>query len=801
VEEIGLPTQEVNRLKAEAVLPAAEEYGRFKPTIEGMTPEDLVNVSHAWQRREATGLAPEGEASLEALRGMSNQSIKDVNEIQGRLGLPLTAPRAEDELSRFLPHVLTEQAQQAAARARGFGAYNVPEDVEMAHRNIMTLAEPGAYAEGRIVPLTTEAGTPITSKLEKRYGFEPGVGDKEWMYTKGEQPQRGMAVDATTKELYESGMAAGREFVADPGAAYLANIIRLENKKAFLNFIERGLADRATGALQKGTVAHGAWLKKVDNPADMPSDWRLLKVPDLEGYAAPKWAANFIESRAKTLYNPNTPAGMAEELFDFALNRTTAGQLLKEGTGAWKRSVLGPFLGYYMGNVASNTGLQYAAGMRPWDIPIKTAQAVIVQSGKGAPILANMTNDELRREFATRGLMDWATMGIETPSEGLLATRKGFTRRQAEKLPEGAARTAGEAAATGMETLGKWNTKALQTLGGYPESNARIAVALDWLNKQGIKAPTATDLDRAAMFAKDAMIDYEAISASPTQKLMSQVMPFWAWSKGITSKAGEQALEHPERMASFSRALDTVFQPMSEEQRRVADPWVAEAGPTMGAFGQPYAQDKETGNPGMFMVGRFQPWGNLEQMFSRPGDYLAGTINPWIKGPIELMANRSSFKDKDIDEIAGSFPGNVLNPVIGRDYAKATTRPFGLALPASYEYTMSQLPGGRLANTLSEAGRAAGLWSDPYKAEFEPLEFGEWYVSGGKTYPFDYAKSALRRQREADKKAFAIKSKMRLASLKGDEEGLQFYQQELANHYRARSRALGYVDGDTEDEE
>ena len=287
------------------------------------------------------------------------------------------------------------------------------------------------------------------------------------------------------------------------------------------------------------------------------------------------------------------------------------------------------------------------------------------------------------------------------------------------------------------------------------------------------------------------MIDYGNLT--PLEKEMKNIIPFYPWMRGITGLTAEYATKSPQRLANLGRGLDSVFQPMSLEDKKIADPWTRESAPVMGAFGRKFGAD-DKGRPGMALLARFLPQGDTERMLKRPADYLMSAINPVFKAPAEMAFNYNAFKDRPIDKISGGFPGNLVNPLIGRPYELATRQTFGQALPQAYDYISTQIPGARRLNELRQLAHATGLMEDPYKEPQTPQDYGLWLASGAKTYPYDREKARKNRDYEFQTQKAAIMGGMRYAGQRGATSDVEYYQKLLAdmmNEHSGESKGYG----------
>jgi hypothetical protein len=262
-------------------------------------------------------------------------------------------------------------------------------------------------------------------------------------------------------------------------------------------------------------------------------------------------------------------------------------------------------------------------------------------------------------------------------------------------------------------------------------------------------------------------------------------MPFYAWTQGIGRRSYELAKTHPERLAALDRFQNTVFQTPNERENKVMAPWLKEQGPVTGAFGHDFGRDRQFRN--MMLLNRFLPQGNVQQLASNPLDFAVSSINPLLKGPIELLANKDTFKKGAIDDVAKGTLGGLTAPITGNPYKLASQLKFGYNLPAAYNYILNQAPGGRYITEASKMSDALGLSEN--KLEKKPMSAQEaltWLGTGGRFSGFDEATSLRSRQFEEKKDIGTIQRELKNREKLGDSEGVKFYQKELQDAVKNR---------------
>lgn len=772
---------------------ALQELFKRARSVEEEQAGSLLGSREAFERPYLSHLLPEELRDVYTqLHDVAAQKRDIVNALGRSAGWErdIIGDLPENWAYNYIPLIQTAASRRTLARdLRRTGERPMPE--AFGGRELQLMVDPAAYEAERLVPVIPDK-LPIVTKIDHPLGGVTQKGE-EYILKRGGREFPVQPVTATLKDIQEAKIARGREFVPSVSESYMVDILRKEQQAAFLKFIQKGF-------VAPGMDVGKSWIKRLTPDDDIiPKNWRLIRgVTGMDKFAAPKHMANFIEKKAAKMFDPDTPLGMFEQA-GHAFANTRLGNMLREATNFWRRNVLAMHPGFYIGNAGSDIAMMHASGgVDAWLLPFRKAQAGFVQLGRGTRIFKNYDNAELGIEFANRGLWHRGIASTEVTDELERALHEGFLRRNIGKR-EGALGAVGKGITKAAEKWGEKNTWLLEKVGGNIEANSRIGVAIDWLKRNGINKPTPEDLDMAAYYATRALIDYQSLS--PGERNIRMIIPFYSWVRGILGKTADDIVTSPDRLARAGRFLDMVLEPMPSGEQRISDAWIQENAPTFGAFGaswddifQRLGMEPEEAGPRMALAGRFLPWTQLEALMNRPPNTILSAINPLLKGPAELASNYSKFKERDIDTLT-NFPGNVLNPIIGGPYQLATESPFGLRLPASWDYILTQMPGGRTMQAVSELGRGAGLWKDPYKADTSPSEALSWYMSGGKFYPFDRNKQLLRRQWELDRQAREITKNFQFSWARDDYEGMLHYTRLLEEHQARMERVLGFSEG------
>jgi len=559
-----------------------------------------------------------------------------------------------------------------------------------------------------------------------------------------------------------------RMWLEDPAAINYIDMIRRNRQIQFIRTVKAGLDHKV--------IALGP---------EARAGMRPIKVKGFEGYQAEPAVANRLENMGRGVFDTESGAGSIADLVDKFVG-SRAGQAMRKGTDFWRGMVLA-HPGWFMGNVGSNI-VQQAMETNPLKIPSR-----MVQAGK-----LQLQKPEMFKELAARGLADTGMYGRGEGTQKvreLLGEAMPQTPGLASKLPE-SVKGAGR-------LIKKYGYDKIFEAGSAAESNAKISVALDWLAKNAPdfeKLPPeakAKVLDEAARVAHRTLGNYSREAMTPFERNLAALpFPFYGWSSHVARSTGYNLAHQPQKLDRMSMMLDAAFQPMSPEDKKIAPDYIQEQSPAMKFLGMPFPTSS-AGLPTMALLGRYLPWGQLEQFANRPIDAGLSWINPYLKAPFELGGNRSSFKGREIDKLAGGFPANVINPVIdmvsenGAPYERSTNKLFGQSIPAGYDYLLGISPFGRHIKEADVLGGGLGLYEDPNREPMNIYEAGGYVASGGKFYPFDRARYEKSRKWEAQKAETAIKSNLNYARRRGDWSNVAFYQKQLD---QTRARNAGRVE-------
>ena len=638
--------------------------------------------------------------------------------------------------------------------------------------------------------------------------------------------------EASLADIERAGIMKSGSFLEDPLTSLGLDIERKQKQVNFLDFMQKGLQEGwlakipefAPGDLvktmgEKGTgrvIEASPDAMKVmyqlakEEPAllELPASQvrrvaasgaapqlekglRKINVPGMEGIAAKGGVANYVENLAHTMFDPTTPIGAGGDLLQ-RIFESRPGQLLSALQTSWKKGALfSP--GFHMGNVGSNQWLLNQNEMPMWKIPWRDLEAGMVQGGSNREIVPGLLGQDFLRAMEDRNLggTGWSATEMLKPEQQSL--RVPLTQQALEMVG------APEIAQKGMAGVRKgldYATGANFAFGSAAENNARYAAAIDYLkNAMGKGEAISPDLlDQAARHAKNTLFDYSPQALTPFENQLRNLFPFYGWARAIMAHTGEMAATQPQVLARQGRLLDTLFEPLSPQEKAIADPWVQESGAIKGIAG--WRPDVgTTGLPQMFLGGRYLPQGNIEQAMSRPFDYLGGILNPFLKAPLSIWQNKDYFKGRPIDAFAESPYQMLANPVTGGPVEYPSNLTFGMQLPNTYGFLMGQTPPARVTGELSKLAEGLGAFKDPYSPERTTGEALANYLTGSRTYDLDTARFMKSRQREADKEITAARTAMNYAAKKGDSAGAEYYARVLQDQMIRKAKKMGMTEG------
>jgi hypothetical protein len=793
------------------------EWGELAPLLAGEMGKEVSDIHRlAYQYLEEglpafSGLKHEKEATqfLDAMRAASEQSfytMRDAGIATGRVAPEMLNEFTQEGFNRlYAPHVTSIKGewrrlgQKAEQHPWGSAPYEMIDPRAQKHRELVRVEPKINLETGEFLQ------TPIITKLTPRHMERQGL---YWDEATGELMKRGptphdimpmQIMPASINDLVKSGAMRHGDFIEDIGKAYRIKINSDLDKANYFLFEKQLEGVTLNGQkvlvplanVPRHMLASEVWSDGLGQGLGrmLGPKYREVRVHGLEGIAAPAVVANRMEGIANILGDPNLYIGGLENAFRHFFENTQAGKAYQVMQTWWKRNQLGLFPGYYAANAISNfTLLQMQGGPKAllqFPKGVKLAETRFIPDP--GDISRYWSGKEFRRMAEEDGIIHgegfWKEVAGEPGAISASFMEKG-----------GAIGALGKT----MDAWRRANNWGFREVGQRTEDYARATLYYHYMEKNGelLKhgAKTLGQLrNEATVFAKEGMIDYGDLSVLD-RYLFKQVMPFWAWTRGILGQFAEVGLVNPQRLSMMSRALDATFQGVPESDRRYLPEYFKGQMPIMGWKGAPGAWPfgaRESGLPSMMLLSRFLAPGTIEQLSQNPLREFGGMISPLLKTPVELATNWDFYKNRALDPRAEGVAAGLLNPIFGGTYALGESPPLGYNLPAMYEHAILQSPGGRYLRTLDPLLRATGITEDPLRPKPSTWEALAYGATGGKLYEYDITRYQRQFIAKEDRKRQAIKRDLRYYASKGDWVKAAHAQSQLEGLLQERMEQAG----------
>lgn len=731
----------------------ADKLGQY-----GLTAKDMPRIRLAMEEphRAAELLGDQADDIVGILQPLKDKAFSQFerrNELYGKFGMDMKEPVAETATHGFVPRPLSEEGRFLLSR-KGQPGRTLLDASEPQSRELMRFVSADDMAKGKLVdPLESPIVTKLDDKFLERNRIQKR-GNDYWLETEPGTFQRVQPVQASLGSIERSGVMPAKAFLEDPRAAFGADILKKQGQINYLEFIEERLQA-------------GADLVDTAKQA-LPDGWRNLRVKGLEHLAAPPWAANSIENLSGVMLDPQSSFGWMEAGLK-AVENSPIGQALKKYTQVWSRNQLALHPGFHVANAVSNQVLAFLSGIKN---PYRLVEAGKVQAGTGSEVIEGLSNQMLRSRFVEGGLIS-----PETITDVFDPISRAGEKRWSEYFTKRLPGASGEYVQEGVSKMQRLNDYGFK-LGATIESNNRVAMAIDYMKKAMSDGARLDDdlFGKAILHAKEYGLTYDNLD--PMTRRLKMYAPFAAWSRQIIGRFLKDLGQQPGKLANLERFTETLFQPMSATDMEVMPDYLKTQGPVGGILGHQF--ETESGSPGVFLSSRYNPFGTIEDLVRRPTAAIGGQAAPWIKAPYKVVSGRDIFSQQDIDPVAGTGIASLINPMGLGDYGLASRKFLGMNVPAMPRSLLSETPISRYATAADTLG-ANTLWEDTSRPEMSLPEKATWYVSGGKTYPFDYGKAYAAKNSAWKREVSTLRIKMTSAYSQGDTEAGDTYRQMLVN--------------------
>ncbi len=170
--------------------------------------------------------------------------------------------------------------------------------------------------------------------------------------------------------------------------------------------------------------------------------------------------------------------------------------------------------------------------------------------------------------------------------------------------------------------------RANRSVGSVFENNARLAHFVDLLKK-------GETIDNAAMSVKKFLFDYGDLTWTE-KNLFKRVIPFYTWTRKNIPIQLEKLATQPAKFALMAKGINAIESSVPEPNEKYLGDYIKEN------IGVRVGQD-ERGNTYYFLLGNWLPSAQAIDILSQPVENFIQMVSPFLKTPVELWANQSTF--------------------------------------------------------------------------------------------------------------------------------------------------------------
>ena len=453
--------------------------------------------------------------------------------------------------------------------------------------------------------------------------------------------------------------------------------------------------------------------------------------------------------------------------------------------GLWKMWSLGVRPAYHLRNIVGNiwnayslAGVKGPSGMKAyrdagriqnsaWRNDLPTDNVMVKTKVDGATV--NLSSKEVMDLALERGVMgrgqysgDIVNILEEDVARGGIGVFQGMAKNQKEKykLLKGAQASTREMGsdipwggmqgkAFGSQSLPlKWGFG----FGNMAEGNARMAVFIDSLRK-------GKSADEAAMLVKKTLFDYSDLS-SFERNVLKRVIPFYTWTRKNIPAQIEGILKNPQRYQKITTARENIEYKHGRPDPEFTEWWGKRVPIYIG-------KEAEGDIWNLVSLLNYAPVADLERL-GNPVQLIGEMVSPFMKEPLEQLANYSFYRGKAIQKYKGQT----------QDF-------LGVKMPKRLAKLAENLVPIAELNRLNPFGMfGEALLQDSGKIDRTPSVFGVEregtggydlergsrllrYITGLRAYPVDEAKGQYWSRRNLQKDLSVLKTYLNRARRAG----------------------------------
>jgi len=346
------------------------------------------------------------------------------------------------------------------------------------------------------------------------------------------------------------------------------------------------------------------------------------------GIEAAKAPAHYQETGIALLkgvkFEPEVAKYISKQYSSFGKTEDVVGflDLYDNAQNWWKMWSLGARPAYHTRNALGNAWNNYIAGVKNPTVYLQAGQLEFMeQTGKFTGKIAGKPTFEIYDAALKHGVLGRSQYHGDIVDNVIHEVNKSLT-------------------GIAPSDIFTPTTRNIFLRGGFAagrkiEENARLAHFIDRIRK-------GDSYDNAARSVKKYLFDYENLSPVE-QKIFKRVMPFYTWTRKNIPLQIEAIVENPQRFNRINLIRNQI-QGEVPEQEAVSEQ-IKELGPV-------YVGETPEGDKKAFTLSGYLPFMDVQKL-ANPKEGILGLVSPFIKEPLEQIANYDTFRKEAIVKYKG----------------------------------------------------------------------------------------------------------------------------------------------------
>lgn len=179
--------------------------------------------------------------------------------------------------------------------------------------------------------------------------------------------------------------------------------------------------------------------------------------------------------------------------------------------------------------------------------------------------------------------------------------------------------------------------KANRQIGEYFENNSRLAHFID-------KLKTGSTVEDAARSVKKYLFNYNELTAAE-RNLFKRIAPFYTWTRKNIPLQLETLVTDPTKFGTIAKTTEAIEQNVVKPNEEWLGSYIKD---NVGVRVKTDAQ----GNTHYFLMGNWIPAAQAIDFLSQPVENFIMSVSPFVKMPIELWSNQSTYFDDSFGDPA-----------------------------------------------------------------------------------------------------------------------------------------------------